>query len=139
MPRHSLALLLLVSSIAACASPAPARRDVVIGIVGEPSSVFANDPGARVIAAAVTEPLIAVDARGELVARLAADVPTVENGGLRIVTDDPAVPAGRLVATFRLRDRLVWQDGEPITASDVRYAHDIDAAAPVGSEPRFIA
>jgi peptide/nickel transport system substrate-binding protein len=115
------------------------RRDVVIGIVGEPSSVFANDPGARVIAAAVTEPLVVVDARGELVARLAAEVPTVENGGLRIVTDDPAAPAGRLVATFRLRDRLVWQDGRPITASDIRYAHEVDAAAPVGSESRFIA
>jgi hypothetical protein len=62
MPRHSFALLLLVSSIAACASPPPARRDVVIGIVGEPSSVFADDPGARVIAAAVTEPLVTLDA-----------------------------------------------------------------------------
>jgi len=130
---------LLVAPIVACASPLPERRDVVIGIVGEPSSVFANDPGARVIAAAVTEPLVAVDARGELVARLVADVPTVENGGLRIVTDDPAAPAGRLVATFRLRDHLVWQDGEPITASDIRYAHEVDAVAPAGSEPRFIA
>jgi peptide/nickel transport system substrate-binding protein len=123
----------------ACSSPAPARRDVVIGIVGEPSSVFADDPGARVIAAAVTEPLVAMDPRGELVPRLAAEVPTIENGGLRIVSDDPTAPGGRLVATFHLKSGLVWQDGAPLTAADIRYAHDVDAAAPQGSEVRFIA
>ena len=133
----ALLLLLLIAPIVACAAPAPERRDVVIGIVGEPSSVFSDDPGARVIAAAVTEPLVAVDARGELVPRLASEVPTVENGGLRIATDDPSAPDGRLVATFHLRDRLVWHDGEPITAADVRYAHDVDASAPQGSELRF--
>ena len=134
-----LGLVLLIAPILACASPAPARRDVVIAIVGEPSSVFADDPGARVIAAAVTEPLIAADPRGELIPRLAAEVPTIENGGLRILADDPAAPGGRLVATFRLRDRLVWQDGEPITAADIRYAHDVDAAMAQGTELRFIA
>jgi peptide/nickel transport system substrate-binding protein len=135
----ALALLLLAAPIVACASPAPARRDVVIGILGEPSSVFADDPGARVIAAAVTEPLVAVDPRGELIPRLAAEVPTIENGGLRIATGDAAPPGGRLVATFHLRGGLVWQDGVPITAADIRYAHDVDAAAPQGSRARFIA
>ncbi|HYR93192.1 MAG TPA: ABC transporter substrate-binding protein [Methylomirabilota bacterium] len=139
MPRHSLALLLLVSSIAACASPPPARRDVVIGIVGEPSSVFADDPGARVIAAAVTEPLVTLDTRGEFVPRLATEVPTIENGGLRVVTGDPAAPGGRLIATFRLRDGLRWQDGEPISSEDVRFAHVLDGQAASGTTTRWLA
>ena len=139
MPRHFLALLLLVSGIAACASPVPARRDVVIGLVGEPSSVFADDPGARVIAAAVTEPLVTLDARGEFVPRLATEVPTIENGGLRVVTDDPTAPGGRLIATFRLRDGLRWQDGEPISAEDVRFAHVLDAQAASGTTTRWLA
>jgi peptide/nickel transport system substrate-binding protein len=137
--RASLTLLIAVSSLVACAAPAPVRRDVVIGLIGEPSSVFADDPGARVIAAAVTEPLIALDARGEFIPRLAADVPTVENGGLRVVTDDPTAPGGRLIATFRLRDALRWQDGEPIDAEDVRFAHDADAQAASGTATRWLA
>ena len=135
--RRVLFAIVLVSSAVACASPAPTRRDVVIGLVGEPSSVFADDPGARVIAAAVTEPLIALNARGEFVPRLAADVPTIENGELTWSTDDPTAPEGRLIATFRLRDGLVWQDGQPITSQDIRYAHDVDATAPLGTEVRW--
>ncbi|HZP96934.1 MAG TPA: ABC transporter substrate-binding protein [Candidatus Limnocylindria bacterium] len=131
--------MFVVSLLSACATPPPARKDVVLGLVGEPASIFADDPAARVLAAAVTEPLVAVDAHGDFVARLAVDVPTIENGGLRIVTDDPAAPGGRLVATFRLRDDAVWQDGEPITAQDVRFAHDQDASAPIGSTARWLA
>ena len=139
MSRSSLALLFLVAVLSACATPPPARKDVVLGLVGEPASVFADDPNARILAAAVTEPLVAVDPRGEYVARLAADVPTIENGEVRIATDDPAVPTGRLVATFRLRDGIRWQDGEPITAQDVRFAHDEDAAAAPGTLIRWLA
>src|SRR2546428_10447986 len=74
-------LLLATATLAACASPAPGRRDVVVGIVGEPASVFADDPFARLVAAAVTEQLVRRDARGDLVPRLASTVPTLENGG----------------------------------------------------------
>jgi len=112
---------------------------VVIGIVGEPASVFADDPNARLIAAAVTEQLVRRDAHDDVVARLAIVVPTFQNGGLRLVTDDPAAPDGRLVATFELRSGLRWQDGEPITAEDVRFAWESDRAAPAGSDVRWIA
>jgi len=136
-----LALLVGVGIVlvAACSAPVPARRDVVIGLVGEPASVFADDPNARIIAAAVTEQLVRRDAHDELVARLAARVPTLENGGLVIVTDDPAAPDGRLVATFELRPDLVWQDGAPLTAQDVRFAWETDRTAPLGTETRWTA
>src|SRR5438128_6951346 len=127
MGRSSLAVLFLMAALSACATPPPARKDVVLGLVGEPASVFADEPNARILAAAVTEPLVAVDPRGDYVARLAVDVPTIENGEVRVATDDPSIPTGRLVATFRLRDGLRWQDGEAITAQDVRFAHDEDA------------
>lgn len=118
-------------------APAPARRDVVIGFVGEPASVFADDPNARIIAAAVTEQLVRRDAHDDFVPRLARQVPTIENGGLLVVTDDPAAPAGRLIATFELRPDLVWQDGAPLTAGDVRFAWETDRAAPLGTEARW--
>ena len=134
-------ILLLASALLVLQScgqaPAPARRDVVIGLVGEPASVFADEPNARIIAAAVTEQLVRRDAHDDFVARLARRVPTVENGGLQVVTDDPAAPDGRLVATFELRPDLIWQDGAPLTAADVRFAWDTERTAPLGTDARW--
>jgi len=110
----------------------------VVGLVGEPRTVFDDDPSARFLAAAVTETLVRRDAHDELVSRLAETVPTIENGGLRVVTDDAAAPDGRLVATFRLREAR-WQDGEPITASDVRFAWEQDELASSGTVLRWMA
>jgi peptide/nickel transport system substrate-binding protein len=136
-----VALLLIgaVVILQGCAAPRPVRRDVVIGLVGEPASVFADDPNARIIAAAVTEELVRRDAHDDLVPRLAARVPTVENGGLVVVTDDPQAPDGRLVAMFELRPGLTWQDGAPLTSSDVRFAWETDRTEPLGTEARWTA
>jgi len=110
----------------------------VVGLVGEPRTVFEDDPSARFVAAAVTETLVRRDEHDELVPRLAESVPTIENGGLRVVTDDAAASDGRLVATFRLREAR-WQDGQPITASDVRFAWEQDELAPAGTIVRWMA
>ncbi|MDQ2915301.1 MAG: ABC transporter substrate-binding protein [Chloroflexota bacterium] len=110
----------------------------MVGLVGEPRTVFDDDPSARFVASAVTETLVRRDAHDELTSRLAESVPTLENGGLRVVTDDPAAPDGRLVATFRLRDAK-WQDGEPITSADVRFAWQQDAATTPGTLARWTA
>ncbi len=134
----SLALVMVVGLIAACSTAPPTRRDVVVGLVGEPRTVFDDDPSARFIASAVTETLVRRDAHDELIPRLAESVPTIENGGLRSVTDDPDAPDGRLVATFRLRDAK-WQDGVPITATDVRFAWQQDQAATAGTVTRWMA
>jgi peptide/nickel transport system substrate-binding protein len=109
-----------------------------VGLVGEPRTVFDDDPSARFVASAVTETLVRRDAHDELVPRLAEAIPTLENGNLRVVTDDPDAPDGRLVATFRLRDAK-WQDGEPITAEDVRFAWRQDQSATPGSLARWTA
>jgi len=138
--RSAAALVLIVASLLpACAAATPARRDVVIGLVGEPPSVLADHPSARVLAAAVTESLVRLDATDEYSARLAAEVPTIGNGGLRVVYDDRDAPGGRLVATFRIRDTAKWHDGRPVTADDVRFAWDEDRGAPPGSEARLLA
>ncbi|MGH2472563.1 MAG: ABC transporter substrate-binding protein [Candidatus Limnocylindria bacterium] len=133
----SLALI-VVAVVTACATPPPTRRDVVVGLVGEPRSIFADDPSARFVASAITETLVRRDAHDEPTARLAESVPTLENGGVRVVTDDPDAPDGRLVATFRLRDAK-WQDGEPITSADVRFAWQQDRSAPPGTLARWMA
>jgi len=60
----------------------------------------------------VFDGLLTLDDKGEYVPRLAAEVPTVENGGVS--------PDGRIY-TFKLRRGVKWQDGAPFTAADVEY------------------
>ncbi len=75
------------------------------------------------------EPLAAFDPDGNLVPVLAADIPTVQNGGL--------AKDGRSV-TWRLKKNVSWHDGKPFTADDVvfnwEYAADpATAATTIGS------
>jgi peptide/nickel transport system substrate-binding protein len=111
---------------------------VVLAIAGEPRAILSDEPSAQVLQAVVTESLVRRDPDGAFVPRLATEVPTIANGGARIV-NDVATPTGRLVATFELRDDARWQDGEPITADDVRLAFEDDRAAPPGSARRWMA
>ena len=57
------------------------------------------------------DPLFSVDAEGKFVAALAAEVPTVENGG---------ISADGLQWKVKLRDGVKWHDGKPFTAEDVK-------------------
>ena len=71
-------------------------------------------------AAALTlEPLANHDPDGNLTPRLAAEIPTVENGG---------VPADLTSITWTLRDGVKWSDGSDFSADDVvftwRYCTD---------------
>lgn len=60
----------------------------------------------------VIEPLLHIDADANLVPALAAEVPSLENGG---VAEDG------MNVTYGLREDVVWSDGEPFTAEDVRF------------------
>ena len=75
-------------------------------------------------ASAVTlEPLASYDPEGRLVPRLAAAIPTVENGGI--------APDGTRV-TWRLRPDLRWSDGSELTADDVVFTWRYCTAAESG-------
>lgn len=60
----------------------------------------------------VVEPLLAYLPDASLVPVLAAEVPSLENGGL---SDDG------LTMTVRLKEGIVWSDGEPLTSEDVVF------------------
>lgn len=63
-------------------------------------------------ASIVLEPLLHYLADGTLIANLAAEVPTVENGGL---SEDLKT------VTYKLKEGVLWSDGEPFTADDVVF------------------
>lgn len=58
------------------------------------------------------EPLADFDAAGELQPFLAAEVPTIDNGG--IASDGKSV-------TWKLREGVTWHDGAPFTSADVKF------------------
>jgi len=70
--------------------------------------------GAKDVEAAslVLEPLARFTPEGQLVAWLADEIPTLENGGRS---------ADMMAITWRLREGLLWSDGSAVTSEDVRF------------------
>jgi peptide/nickel transport system substrate-binding protein len=64
----------------------------------------------------VFDPLFAVTPEGKFSAGLAAEVPTVENGG---------ISADGLHWKVKLRDGVKWHDGTPFTADDVKFTLEL--------------
>ena len=70
------------------------------------------------------EPLASFDAVGDLKPFLAAEIPSLENGG--VASDGTAV-------TWTLRSDVLWSDGTPFTAEDVAFTYDLLSNPEVGS------
>jgi peptide/nickel transport system substrate-binding protein len=66
----------------------------------------------------VYEPLASFDREGQLVPFLAAEIPSLENGGL--AEDGTSV-------TWTLKEGVQWADGTPFTADDVKFTFDFIA------------
>ena len=61
------------------------------------------------------EPLADFDSDGNLVPYLAAEIPSLENGG--VAADGTSV-------TWKLREGVTWHDGEPFTSADVVFTYE---------------
>jgi peptide/nickel transport system substrate-binding protein len=57
-----------------------------------------------------------IDPNGTVFPELAAELPSLENGGATI--DDAAAT---MSVTWKMRDDVTWQDGQPVTADDVIF------------------
>ena len=75
----------------------------------------------------VYEPLATFDAEGNLIPLLAAEIPSLENGG---IAED-----GRSV-TWSIKPNLKWADGAPFTAGDVLFTFEYASNAKVGATSR---
>jgi peptide/nickel transport system substrate-binding protein len=60
------------------------------------------------------EPLASYDKDGKLIPFLAAEIPTLENGG--VAADGKSV-------TWKLKPNVLWSDGKPFTANDVLFTY----------------
>lgn len=79
------------------------------------------------ISTTILEPLAETGPDGGWIPVLAAEIPTLENGG---VSED------LLTITWKLREGVLWHDGEPFTADDVVFTWEASssAASVFGSE-----
>ncbi|GAB4448323.1 MAG: peptide ABC transporter substrate-binding protein [Anaerolineae bacterium] len=76
------------------------------------------------------EPLATFDKDNNMVLLLAAEEPTLDNGGVS--------PDGKSV-TWKLRQDVLWSDGEPFTADDVAFTYEfiMDPAVNAVSWPLY--
>ena len=108
------------------ASAAPLAQDeppkggqVIVGMSQEPTifnplkSTLEVDRGVQF---ALFDSPWRINEKSELVPNLATEIPSVENGG---ISEDG------LTYTFKIRDDAKWHDGEPLTASDVVFSHNL--------------
>lgn len=102
-------------STRAFAQDAAPKGQIVLGFSQEPTVFNPHllhievDEG---VYFAIFDPLFGVDAQGKFYPLLAAEVPTVENGG---------ISADGLSWKVKLRDDAKWHDGTPFTAEDVKF------------------
>ncbi len=75
------------------------------------SSGFKDSEASRI----TLEPLASFDAEGNLVLFLAAEEPSLENGG---VSEDGTI------VTWQLKEGVLWSDGTPFTAADVAFTYE---------------
>lgn len=102
----------------ALAKEAP-KGQIIIGFSQEPTVFNPHllhvecDEGVHY---AVFDPLFDVDPEGNYFPLLAAEVPTVANGG---------ISADGLNWKIKLRDDVKWHDGKPFTAEDVKFTLEL--------------
>lgn len=75
------------------------------------NSVLSNDTASAYIINRIHEPLLAYDAKGNEVGRIATGPPKISSDGLTF--------------TFTLRKDVKFTDGQPLTSDDVRFTYDM--------------
>ncbi|EGL65472.1 ABC transporter, substrate binding protein (oligopeptide) [Agrobacterium sp. ATCC 31749] len=103
----------------AMAQEKSAKGQLTVGFSQEPTVFNPHMPHIEVdegIHFSIFDPLFYVDDKGAFVAALAAEVPTVENGG---------ISADGLAWKVKLRDDVKWHDGKPFTAEDVKFTLEL--------------
>ena len=72
------------------------------------------------VASAVWSTLVTLTNDYKYAPDLAAEIPTTDNGGVKVPGDN----GDAMTVTWKLRDGLKWSDGQPLTCDDFSYAQD---------------
>lgn len=97
------------------AAPESTAAPISIAMYQEPESLnpyLSVQSVVNVVATTILQGLLDVGPDGEFIPVLAAEVPSVANGG---ISEDG------LTITYNLREGITWADGTPFTSSDVQF------------------
>ncbi|HEV8536838.1 MAG TPA: peptide ABC transporter substrate-binding protein [Candidatus Limnocylindria bacterium] len=106
------------------ASTGPTRGGTLIfALWQEPETLnplYATQTVNTLVNEIAVEGLTSVDPNGEYVAVLAREVPSMQNGGLKVSADGK-----RMDVTYRLVQGVKWSDSAPFTSADVKFTWDL--------------
>lgn len=100
-------------------SPAGSEKSITIVIPEDPPSfnpMVADTGYDALVMELVLLGMADIDPNGNVFPELAAELPTVDNGGVAIDED-----AGTMSVTWKMREDIEWSDGTPVTADDVLF------------------
>jgi peptide/nickel transport system substrate-binding protein len=119
-------VLLTATSLFGCQPAAPSatteEKSITIIIPEDPPSfnpVITDTGYDSLVMELVMLGLSDIDPEGKVFPELAAEIPTVENGG--VVADEDA---GTMSVTWKMRQDVQWADGKPVTANDVIFTYE---------------
>src|SRR5262245_49122724 len=119
----TVTLLLIASLCCACArrsAGTPPTNDLlIVGYDREPDTL--NRFSTHIledIQTCVVEGLTTTDENMKVIPLLASEVPTIENGGVKLRPD------GGMDVIWKLRPNVTWHDGKPLTSADVKFTVD---------------
>lgn len=115
-----VALALLAASCGRTVVTPPASNDLlIIGYDREPDTL--NRFSTHIledIQTTVVEGLTITDEQMRIIPLLASEVPTPENGGVRLRPD------GGMDVTWKIRPNITWHDGHAFTSADIKFTVD---------------
>ena len=119
-----MSLILAACQAAKTGEPVPSPtagsgKDITMVIAEDPPSFnpIVSDTGYdALVMELVLLGLTDVDPQGKVFPELAAELPTVENGEVKIDEN-----AGTMSVTWKMRQDVQWQDSKPVTADDVLF------------------
>jgi len=125
--RNILVLLALLSGLALAVLGGPTFNNLVIGATQEPSNLFPWEGAADTkenVMALFNIGLTFFDSNGHLMPGLATEVPTPDNGRVKVIYDANG-DFVRQEVHWTLRDDAYWSDGVPITTDDVTFTFEV--------------
>lgn len=124
------------TTAAAPAETAPAvpklnNTELKIGMIQEFENfnpLIATMNATTIMSKLVMRDLVTINADGKWVPQLAKSIPSLENGGAKLVT---VGGVKKIEANWEIHEQAVWGDGKPITCDDYAFAIKVASAATV--------
>jgi len=108
------------------------RTTLVLATTVEPehqSQLFAESAASRALSMLTQRHLTMYDDKWQLVPDLAVEVPSLHNGGVRLLPEaEPGQPKPKvqhMEVTWHIKSSAVWEDGTPVTADDFLFAFEM--------------